>query len=87
MRYILRTVRWILNVYLLLCFACDDGSASPFPPGGVVVCCAVELSGGLCATDGGSDDFAGCKAHGCGLLVKLRFSLRPSLCYHNVVVC
>lgn len=52
-----------------------------------MVCCAVELSGGLCAADGGSGDFAGCKAHGCGLLVKLRFSLRPSLCYHNTVVC
>lgn len=46
----------------------------------------MELSVGLCAVDDGSDDFAGCKAHGCGLLVKLRLSLRPFLCYHIVMV-
>lgn len=70
-----------------LCFVCGDGPESPFPPEGVAGHCAVVPEGGLCAADGGNDGFGGCKAHGYGLLVKTRFSGRPSLCFHDVVVC
>lgn len=77
----------LFNVYFLLCFVCGDKSVSPFPQEGVAMGCAVGLWGGLCAVDSGNDGFGGCKAHGCGLLVKTRFSGRPSLCFHDVVVC
>lgn len=76
-----------LNVYFSLCFVCGDGSVSPFPPEGVAAGCAVGLCGGLCAVDSGNDGFGGCKAHGCGLLVKTRFYGPPSPCFHDVVVC
>lgn len=70
-----------------LCFDCGDDSVSPFPQQGMLGCCAVVLWGDLGPVDGGNDGFAGCKAHGCGLLVKPRFYVRPSLCYRDVVVC
>lgn len=75
------------NDYFLLCFVCGDGSVSPSPLENVVGGCAVGLWGGLCAADSGNDDFGGCKAHGCGLLVKTRFSARPSLCFRDGAVC
>lgn len=89
-----KTWRWLdpLNCPLdeyaeVLCFVCNDGSRSPFPLEGVAGGCAVWLWGGLCAADSGNDGFGGCKAHGCGLLVKTKFSGHPSLCFHDVVVC
>lgn len=71
-------------MHFSLCFVCGDGSVSPFPHEGVALCCAVGLWGGLCAVDSGNYGFGGCKAHGCGLLVKTRFSGLPSLCFHDV---
>lgn len=58
----------------VLCFVCDDGSMSLFPPGSGVGGCVVGLWHGLCAADNGNNGFGGCKAHGCGLLVKTSFS-------------
>lgn len=71
----------------VLCFVCGDGSVSPFPHESVVEGCAVGPWDGLCAVDCGNDGFGGCKAHGCGLLVKTRFSSRPSPCFHDAAVC
>lgn len=45
---------------------------------------AAGLWDDLCAADSGNDGCGGCKAHACGLLVKTRFSSRPSLCFHDV---
>lgn len=70
-----------------LCFACGGGPGCPCRPEGVAGGCAVGLWAGLCAVDSGNDGFGGCKAHGCGLLVKRAFSGQPSLCFRGVVVC
>lgn len=59
----------------------------PSPQEGVAKGCAVGLWDGLCAADSSNDGCGGCKAHGCGLLVKMGFSGRPSLCFHDVLVC
>lgn len=58
-----------------------------FPPGDVTGNCAVGVWRDLCAADGGSDGFGGCKAHGLILLVKTCFSGLPSLCCCDVLVC
>lgn len=60
---------------------------SPSLPGGRVGRCAVRLWGGLGASDGGYDGSAGCKAHGCGLLVKGGSSALPSLCHRSALIC
>lgn len=58
----------------VLCFVCGDGFVTPCPRWSVQAGCAVGFWGGLCAVDTGDDGFGGCKAHGCGLLVKRRSS-------------
>lgn len=75
------------SVQFSLCFACGDGSVGPSPLHGVAMGCAVGFWIGLCAADSGNDGCGGCKAHGCGLLVKTGCSGPPLLCLHDASAC